>query len=575
MHNTASRIGCLAIENYLASGPVRILEVGSYDVNGSLRQFAPERAEYLGLDVEEGPGVDLVVEPGAAFPVEDQSCDLVLATSALEHDPAFWTTFLEMCRKLRDGGYLYINVPSNGAVHRFPQDNWRFYPDSGRALAAWAQSQGLDIHLVESFVATRDQDIWNDFVAVFRRSPKSDHAPATLLHEQVASANVWLEHADQILREAHDTEDMAMLRTAVAGRAEVEAQLGEVRLSLEAERSALVGLEQELAQAKADTASLTGRLGEVQSEVAQRQEEIAQITAEHDHTRAERDHARAELELSRAAVLRLREELAEANGWVFQLAGKRQESEARCERLARELERVERLLQSEVKSRERTVEAHERVVEEHRRTLEAHGRVVEAHQREVEENRRALAALEQARQREHAAAADRASERLRLEAQVQALESSNAELQGRIDDLAGQAGEFEARVEFLAGEAQRLGEAHAGAVAAGQHAQALLGQRYQELATLTTLMVSQESATAEQAARAEWLRQVTALSLVMPFWWHLLPAAMRRKRELRRLARRGLFDAQRYYDLHPDVRDAGMDPLQHYILHGLVEGRAV
>ncbi|MBC2661993.1 methyltransferase domain-containing protein [Novosphingobium flavum] len=547
MHDTASRIGSLAIEHYLAPGPARILEVGSYDVNGSLRAFSPERAEYVGLDVEEGHGVDLVVEPGGPFPVEDGSFDLVLATSALEHDPAFWNTFLEMGRKLRDGGYLYINVPSNGAVHRYPQDAWRFYPDSGRALAAWAQSQGLDIHLVESFTAAREQDIWNDFVAVFRKSPRSDHAPAALLHEQVSSANVWLEHGEHILREASFTEDMTLLQNAVAGRAEVEAQLGEARQTLDAERAVLAGLEHELAAARTEVATLLGRLGEVQSEVVQRQEEIAQITAEHDHTRAERDHARAELELSRAAVVRLREELSEANGWVFRLAGERQEAEARCERLGRDLERVERLYQSEAKGHARSVEA-----------------------------------LEQARQREQALTEAQAAERARLEAMIQTLDRGKAELQdrlvdldGRMDELSRQARELEDQVEFLGGENHRLGQAHAGAVAAGQHAQALLGQRYQEIATLSTLLVSQEGVAAQQAERAEWLRQVTALSLVMPFWWRFLPTAMRRKRELRRLARRGLFDAQRYYDLHPDVREAGMDPLQHYILHGLAEGRAV
>lgn len=38
---------------------LRILEIGSYDVNGSVRKFFPESV-YTGVDLCAGPGVDLV-----------------------------------------------------------------------------------------------------------------------------------------------------------------------------------------------------------------------------------------------------------------------------------------------------------------------------------------------------------------------------------------------------------------------------------------------------------------------------------------------------------------------------------
>jgi hypothetical protein len=43
----------------LISG-AKVLEIGSYDVNGSLRSLFAKAGEYTGVDLKEGPGVDLV-----------------------------------------------------------------------------------------------------------------------------------------------------------------------------------------------------------------------------------------------------------------------------------------------------------------------------------------------------------------------------------------------------------------------------------------------------------------------------------------------------------------------------------
>lgn len=533
MHLSALHIGRLVLEHYLPLEPARVLEIGSFDVNGTLRNSAPPTAEYVGLDFEAGPGVDCVVKSGEPWPVEDNSFDLVLATSALEHDPAFWMTFLEMCRKAKDGGFIYINAPSNGVVHRYPQDAWRFYPDSGQALAQWANSQGLDIHLVESFTAARDQDIWNDFVAVFRKSGSSRHIPKGWIYDSVPSSNVWVEHAQTMLRETTETEDMQLLRAAIDGQTAAQDQLGEVHALLDRERETLAALEHELAQAKGETSSLAERLAHAHSEIAQRQEEISQANADHDHTRAELDHARAELELSRAAVIRLQEELAESNGWVFKLAAERKEAEDRCNRLSREVTLLERQLLAEQRAHERTADEASRV-------------------------------------------------ELRLRADQQALERSAdamnaqlADLQRLSEGLKAQVDDLVSRNRHIAAQCDSLADAHASSVEENQRVSNQLDQRYQEIATLTKMLLAREREAEEQLARAEWLRQVAALSMTIPLWWHFLPRAARRARELRRLARRGLFDAQRYYDLNPDVREEGMDALQHYILHGLAEGRAV
>jgi hypothetical protein len=211
MHDTAFSVGRLAMERYCDLPTAEILEIGSYNVNGTLRDCAHARTRYTGLDFEEGPGVDIVIVPGQEWPVKDDRFDLVMASSVLEHDPLFWMTFLTMCGKARAGGYIYLNVPSNGSFHRYPQDYWRFYPDSGGALERWAQSQAVDVRLVESFITRRAGDQWNDFVAIFRKSGPVGSLPEHFVHPDIPCFNVKTWQSDDILNPAAETEDMTLL----------------------------------------------------------------------------------------------------------------------------------------------------------------------------------------------------------------------------------------------------------------------------------------------------------------------------------------------------------------------------
>lgn len=169
MHDTAYRYGQLFFDQYVASSSnKRVVEVGSQNVNGGLRDiFATPSTSFVGIDFVAGPGVDVVIEDGYTLPCGDSTQDVVLCSSVLEHCDMFWLLFLDMIRVLRPGGLIYINAPSNGDFHRWPVDCWRFYPDAGKALEKWANYNNHDVVLLESFIGNQDQDIWNDFVAVF------------------------------------------------------------------------------------------------------------------------------------------------------------------------------------------------------------------------------------------------------------------------------------------------------------------------------------------------------------------------------------------------------------------------
>ena len=118
----------------------RVLEVGSLDVNGSVRPlvmgFAP--GSYLGVDMREGPGVDRVVnacELIATF--GEESFDVVISTEMLEHVENWRLAVDNMKQVLRPGGTLLITTRSEGfPLHEYPGDFWRFsLGDAARIFA--------------------------------------------------------------------------------------------------------------------------------------------------------------------------------------------------------------------------------------------------------------------------------------------------------------------------------------------------------------------------------------------------------------------------------------------------------
>lgn len=148
---------------------LRVVDFGSFSINGSLQPIFSEH-NYIGIDMVAGENVDVVCD-GKNIPFENESVDVVISSSAFEHDECFWMTFLEMCRILKDDGYIYINAPSEGPYHAYPGDCWRFYADSWKALAKYANLNSYNIELVESYID--DKCFWKNSVGIFKKIKKT------------------------------------------------------------------------------------------------------------------------------------------------------------------------------------------------------------------------------------------------------------------------------------------------------------------------------------------------------------------------------------------------------------------
>jgi SAM-dependent methyltransferase len=94
-------------------GGARVLEIGSYDVNGSVRALFSTAGEYIGVDLEHGPGVD-VVSFGHHVDHPDGSYDITISGECFEHDPHWTETFQNMVRMTRPGGLVTFSCASVG-----------------------------------------------------------------------------------------------------------------------------------------------------------------------------------------------------------------------------------------------------------------------------------------------------------------------------------------------------------------------------------------------------------------------------------------------------------------------------
>jgi SAM-dependent methyltransferase len=92
----------------------RILEIGSWDTNGTVRNFF-EDCDYTGVDVASGPGVDLV-GLGNEVDLPTRSFDLVISCECFEHNPYWAETFANMIRMLKKGGLCLVTCASTGRI---------------------------------------------------------------------------------------------------------------------------------------------------------------------------------------------------------------------------------------------------------------------------------------------------------------------------------------------------------------------------------------------------------------------------------------------------------------------------
>lgn len=133
------------IAEWINDGTIRvkdrnILEIGSLNINGQVKDLFVGCGSYLGIDRVPGPGVDLVQDEGASsflWGNIDHRFDTVIALETLEHDPDPNGT-LEAIR-FANPSQLIVSVPSFDSskvmpYHDYGGDFWRISEQTMREV---------------------------------------------------------------------------------------------------------------------------------------------------------------------------------------------------------------------------------------------------------------------------------------------------------------------------------------------------------------------------------------------------------------------------------------------------------
>ena len=93
--------------------------------------------DIINLDIALGPTTD-VCASAECLPFQDGTFDLVLSQEVLEHVRDPFLAMREMKRVLKEGGWVYCQVPFIIGYHPGPADFWRFTREGIRALVEQA-----------------------------------------------------------------------------------------------------------------------------------------------------------------------------------------------------------------------------------------------------------------------------------------------------------------------------------------------------------------------------------------------------------------------------------------------------
>lgn len=125
----------------------RVLEVGSLDINGSVRELF-SNCDYTGVDLQLGPGVDLACQ-GQLVEFGSGHFDTTISAECLEHNPFWRETVANMLRMTRPGGLVLISCATTG---RLEHGTSRTNPDASPFTSAekWEYYRNLTAADIES-----------------------------------------------------------------------------------------------------------------------------------------------------------------------------------------------------------------------------------------------------------------------------------------------------------------------------------------------------------------------------------------------------------------------------------------
>ncbi len=137
---------------------VKVLDIGSLDINGNNRYLFEDCFSYTGIDIGEGKNVDVVCS-GHLFK-SDTQFDVIISTECFEHDKHYAETLLNAYSLLKSGGLLLFSCaapgrPEHGTTRTSPKDS-PFTTDYYKNLS--------DIDIIAAFTFMSDKSMEDLFI---------------------------------------------------------------------------------------------------------------------------------------------------------------------------------------------------------------------------------------------------------------------------------------------------------------------------------------------------------------------------------------------------------------------------
>jgi SAM-dependent methyltransferase len=128
------RIGATFQQRVREIGSGMILEIGSRS-GGVYTGFIPSTMKYVGIDIVEGPNVDVVGDAHSLSKYfEPSTFDAVFSIAVFEHLLMPWKVAIEINKILKMNGLLLIGTHQTFPLHAEPWDFWRFSDHSWRGI---------------------------------------------------------------------------------------------------------------------------------------------------------------------------------------------------------------------------------------------------------------------------------------------------------------------------------------------------------------------------------------------------------------------------------------------------------
>jgi SAM-dependent methyltransferase len=95
------------------TAPLDVLDFGSLDINGGVRQLISPDWKYTGIDLEIGPNVDIAC-PAQLVDLKSEQFDICFSSELFEHTPFWKEIFAQMCRLTKPGGVVIFTCAGIG-----------------------------------------------------------------------------------------------------------------------------------------------------------------------------------------------------------------------------------------------------------------------------------------------------------------------------------------------------------------------------------------------------------------------------------------------------------------------------